>query len=462
MAVFLSADRQGGALPKAKAERFEDGAVPLRGQTVYYSEPKLISSATTLGQRHYSYRFAADKFLEALTWGGADCVELQMPEYYGCPAALQESARTDGPASRALHLIFRSSEEFRLLKFAYNIACFAWEFEILNAETKRNGNLLENQVHMLGICDEIWAPCSFTGEIIQRYGVREVQVVPAPIPVKERRSSKRDALAQLITAPVAPMNHNPQWRLEDSVRANGNAFRPLYEWLRVNEPDPDVFISVLNPEDHRKNMNAMLRGFHYYHQKNPNSILLVKLVTSLKRNNIDPAAMMYQLLANKLEDNGVLQSPAILFIADFLLPDQLEALYQTADFYLCTSIAEGQNLPMLEAMAYGAIPISPCHTAMLDYLDDGNSIAVAFRRVENFIRHIAPYSFGQPFAINYSNEREVFVALEAAGRLTAKERLEMSANAVATVRRLYGTDVILKKIASRFAAISTGQTEAVI
>jgi glycosyltransferase involved in cell wall biosynthesis len=237
--------------------------------------------------------------------------------------------------------------------------------------------------------------------------------------------------------------------------------RALYEWLQVNPPDPQIFISVFNPEDHRKNINAMLRGFYNYQRRNPNAILLIKLVTSLKRHNLRPQEMMYKLIANKLTDNGVLQSPAILFIFDYMSDEQMSALYSAADFYLCTSIAEGQNLPLLEAMAHGAIAVSPRHTAMLDYLDDDNSVAMASRRINNFLRYVAPANFKKPFEIDFSDEHDVFDALESAGRLSEAQRRAMSENAIATVERLYGVETVLKTITGRFEAIDARANGAV-
>ena len=56
--------------------------------------------------------------------------------------------------------------------------------------------------------------------------------------------------------------------------------------------------------------------------------------------------------------------------------DELNALYELTDFYLCTSHAEGQNFPLQEAMALGVVPISVRHTAMADYITTGNAIVL--------------------------------------------------------------------------------------
>jgi len=250
------------------------------------------------------------------------------------------------------------------------------------------------------------------------------------------------------------MNQNPHWSFEDSVIANRAAYNSLFTWLQNCPQDLNVFISVLNPEDHRKNMNAMLRGFHNFNNINKNSILIIKLVTSLSDRKIDPRDLVYKLISNKLDDNGILQSSRILFITDYLSDESMDSLYRAADFYLCTSIAEGQNLPLLEAMARGAIPVSPRHTAMADYLDDTNSINMTSRRVDNFIPHVAPATFCRHFQIDHSNERDVFEALLAANAVPASKREQLSDASVETVRRLYSPEVVTKKIENRLDKIA--------
>ena len=435
-------------------------ATPLASKTIFYSGPPLKAGASSLGKRHYSYRFALQKFVDTMTQAGANCLELPLPEFYADKNALPPTEREAIAQDMVVpHLIFRSTEEIRLLKFAYNIACFAWEFDVLDDFTQRDGNMLDNQVHMLSICDEVWVPCAFTKSVLNKYGVTQVEVLPAPIDVPalepyEALRERGDWLLELAAVPAVPMNHNPHWGVEDSLNANRSAVKSLFSWLQDRSAQPSVFVSVFNPEDHRKNLNAMLRGFYKFSKINHDAVLIIKLVTSLESHAIAPKEMIFRLLANKLDDNGVLQSANILFMPDYLTDDQLDALYRSADFYLCASIAEGQNLPLLEAMGRGAVPVSTRHTAMADYLDDENSIEVASRRIDNFIPHLAPASFARRFQIDHSNEHDVFAALMAANATPPEKRARMSDAAVAAVRRLYGPELIAAKIAARLDAIA--------
>jgi glycosyltransferase involved in cell wall biosynthesis len=424
-------------------------------QTVYYSTPLKASEA--IGWTHYTYHFVAEKFNKTLSAAGCKFTRLEMPEYYSRFDALPNYPEIKNQAARPAHIIFRSTEDVRLLKPGYNIACFFWEFEVLKDEMRPGEHPFYNQAHMLGLCDEVWVACKFTRDVLQKHAVANLHIVPTPIEIKEREfSSPRDALNLLGNLTVCPLFHNPVWTDEESLRANKDLARPLYEWWPSNVIDPEIYITVLNPEDHRKNMNAMFRGFYYYRQQNPNAILLVKLVTDLARYQLTYESLVHQLLVNKFPDPNFIKSSAILFIADYLSQAQLDALYQLADFYLCTSIAESQNLPILEAMAYGVIPVSPRHTAMLDYLDDNNSIPIATRSVENFLPHVAPARFGKRFNINYSDERDVLTALVACGGLRRADRERLSANALTTVTKLYSPDAVIEKACARLEQIRAG------
>ena len=144
-----------------------------------------------------------------------------------------------------------------------------------------------------------------------------------------------------------------------------------------------------------------------------------------------------------------LESDDIVFFNDFLDDEALSAMYSVADFYLCTSVAEGQNLPLLEAMAHGVIPVTPRHSAMLDYIDDGHAIIIPHRRVPNDCEHFAACAALKPFQINRCGFAEVAGALERSTRLSERTRRRMSARAVASVREGYSHDAVWPLLLSR-------------
>lgn len=429
---------------------------PIDGQIFYYSCPPVEISSVTMGKTHYSYRFASNKFIDALQGARAFCKELRMPEFYGNANALvPESELRTGQDRKFLHLIFRSTEDIRLLKFGYNIACFAWEFEVLNNRTEYDGNILANQVHMLSLCQELWVPCSFTKTVLEKYGFGNVQVIPAPIRMEAGGAmSRHEAFASLSAVPAFPLNFNPNWRETDTVAWNKTGQRPLLEWLEPGRFASRVFLSVLNPEDDRKNIDAMLTAFFNFNRLHPDAMLIVKLVTSLERYGISTGQFMHRVIGRRIKNGSALQGGQIYFITDYLSDRTMQLLYKSADFYLCTSIAEGQNLPLMEAMANGVVPIAPRHTAMADYLGDDNSIPIDFVQVDNFFDNLAPTGLGfRSFQINYSSANDVLKALKKASTLSGDQYRALSARAVETIRDAYSSERIVDMIQERTQAI---------
>ena len=134
-----------------------------------------------LGAPHYSYRFAEAKFLALFDRRDMAPGKLVMPEYYNGPQAFAPGVFD--VALPTLHLIFRSTEQIRLLKFALNICCFAWEFDVLKDATLVNEHPFLNQKRMLELCDEVWVPSHYTGNVLRAHGLAHSVCIPAPVPM---------------------------------------------------------------------------------------------------------------------------------------------------------------------------------------------------------------------------------------------------------------------------------------
>jgi len=179
--------------PEADIPGAPDEALPgdLPALNIYHSSAVEGSLSEVLGAPNYSYRFAEAKFMAAFAAHGRTSIKLAMPEYYATEAALPPGMRSEGlPAA---HLIFRSTEQIRLLKFAWNICCFAWEFDVLKDDTGINEHPFLNQKRMLSLCDEVWVPCSYTKAVLERHGIANVHVIPAPIETAAPQFSEQQA-----------------------------------------------------------------------------------------------------------------------------------------------------------------------------------------------------------------------------------------------------------------------------
>ncbi len=135
----------------------------------------------------------------------------------------------------------------------------------------------------------------------------------------------------------------------------------------------------------------------------------------------------------------------------------MSALYGIADYYVSTSVAEGQNLPLLEAMAHGTIPVSTSNTAMADYVKPDNAFLIAERVVANTSAHMAGTIAGKPFNIHVSSSRDVFSALMQSRAATPARRRKMATACVATVKAQFSNEAVWPMIAQRIAAVAASR-----
>jgi len=203
---------------------------------------------------------------------------------------------------------------------------------------------------------------------------------------------------------------------------------------------PMTFLSIFNVFDARKQMKPMLEGFIQLSLDYPDAILLLKLTfTDRKTGDPNEALFLHQILeANEIPP--ILVSDRIWITTDVLSRDDLNALYDLSAFYLSTSHAEGQNLPLLEAMGRGAVPVTVDNTAMKDYITAENAVIIP-----SFERPITPRLSGRyglrDISICFVHARDVLVALKAAMELDNDAYASRSAAALATVRNEFGIEI---------------------
>jgi glycosyltransferase involved in cell wall biosynthesis len=426
---------------------------------LYYSSSVEGEMEKMLGVAHYSYRFAEAKFVATLGDQGLVPHKLVMPEFYASVEALPEGVHERGFAD--IHFMFRSTEQFRLLKFARNVSCFAWEFDVLKDSTLEGEHPFLNQTRMLGLCDEIWVPCSYTRSILRSYGLENVHTIPAPITVEERaRPSLRECLSFVGHCVVAPLHYNaflPREQLKREIAARAVTLAKHIGGRIGRGQSPRIYLSVLNPEDFRKNLDALLRGFHYFSREHSDALLLVKVLTSSSR--YDLWDIVANVVSNKLDAGSGMESANILFFSDFLADEAMAHLYSMADFYLCPSLCEGQNLPLLEAMAHGAVPVSTANTAMGDYINAGNAVVIEDLLVPNDIPYLAATATGKPFNIRRSTPRDVCAALEVSAGLTKDRYAQMSAQSRDAVRVRFSPHAVWPLIERRLQALVSHQEQ---
>jgi glycosyltransferase involved in cell wall biosynthesis len=429
---------------------------------IYYSHRtrKALAEGHTylpLGFAHYSYGSVCQKFLNLFKQGGIKSQEVIMPEIYANAAHLN----VPEGGTRPVHLAFKPYEEIRLLKGAANIAHVAWEFDKvpnfseLPFDHPRRDNMLNDYVHVLGMTSEIWVGCEYTKSVFAGHGLKNVQVMPAPIETG-RREEDDDALSGLYKIGCVEFTRKA---VSDCVDSTGEPKLDNSTMFRADDcraAGGRVFFSVFNPGDPRKNVAALFLGFQEYLRRTQrNDLLIVKLVLDGSPQSLRRA--LSKQLPKYFDYAGVpvsfIDCANILLVPGHLSVDELGGLYRSADFYVCTSAAEGQGLPVQEAMAAGLVPISSAETAMADYIKPDHAIVMETAPAQ------IPLQVAQAYGLwglswRLCNHHEVVRALEVAAEMPRDEYARRSRAARLFIHKEYGFDAIRGRVLHRMKELA--------
>ena len=406
------------------------------------SEGTRSSLAAGLGHGDYSYAFAMRGFVDALTAMEIDHEVIQHPEYIS-------DIRKRSDARQNIHLSFYPPERMRLLKGAYNINCFAWEFDRLRSETEElSAHPFASQARMLNLADEIWMPSAHGVKAVRSDVTVPVYEVPAPVLhniMQAPRAGRADVysrqkvvrrLNQVAWRPLAILPRI-QPHMNFGSKARELRLPALFDTYFQGEA-PTIFVSVFNAHDYRKQIAPMLRGFIELTRNQPNAILLCKVTTVDRGSEINDVLFREQLLElDRL--TPPLISEKIWLTRDLLTREEMVALYDVADYYVCTSHAEGQNLPLIEAMGRGVVPVSTDGTAMDAYIDSETAVTIASEHRPFGRRLTARYGL-YGIQTNFTTPEKVCDALTRAQSLSDTDYASLSQGALERVKALYGLD----------------------
>jgi glycosyltransferase involved in cell wall biosynthesis len=367
-----------------------------------------------LGVPGYSYDLVAQLFAPLLArWGEV------------IPAARDtEAVESAVQAARRhgldpIHVSFVACQDMVFASSVPNVIVPAWEFPDVPAEAFE-GNPQNNWVATANRCDLVLVGGQFTVDSFQRVGIRTpIRVVPVPTPPEyfDVLPWSAETIVRLACpAYVFPNPDVPAHELWDApdLSANGRGqpageaptnrltpavrrhtylstalerlelFAPplltqavgfVTERLRVDrwrsyvrrcrrqdvELSGVVYVCIFNPHDGRKNWQDLLTGFVSAFHDRPDATLLIKLITAEPR-MVDRVLDFYRSV-------GLSHRCKIVFITDYLSDEHMLALVRASTYYLTTTRAEGNCLPLMNYLAAGRPGIAPCHTALADYFD---------------------------------------------------------------------------------------------
>ena len=357
-----------------------------------------------LGTPGYSYDFVAKLFAPLFQRLGR-FTEIKNPKN-DLDGVIQNELRENRDP---VHVVFRPFQDAHLAPNVHNVLVPAWEFPDIPNEAF-DGNPQNNWVETANRCSLILVGGPFTKKAFESAGIKTpIRIVPVPIPKKyfalpRWQSDHRVSLdcspyvfaetdAKVCAGNQASIQPaTPRRGLGEKIRTNGLKIYRRFIKPRIprgmipvflaairagslawHEQFPHfvpsrglnlygvVYTSIFNPDDGRKNWEDMITSFLYALRDCEDATLVLKLITS-SPGGLNQVLGFYRRL-------DISHRCRLVLIPDFLSEADMLRLTQASTYYLTTTRAEGNCLPLMDYLAAGRPGISPSHTAIGDYFD---------------------------------------------------------------------------------------------
>jgi glycosyltransferase involved in cell wall biosynthesis len=203
--------------------------------------------------------------------------------------------------------------------------------------------LLPEMARKLKVAKHILAPTDTAMRVLSDAGFENVSYVPLAIDTKVYKQMDRTR-ARALLAKAWPV-------------AVGDRFLAVMVAANFSRPS-------------RKNFAGAFKAFAAHLQKHPNSLLYVHTMVDGSVTcgvDLDATVNLYGLEPGK----NILFAPQYSYACGTIGADYLNAVYNAADAYLCTSHGEGFGLPIIEAQSAGCPVIVPAFGAMQDLCYSG-------------------------------------------------------------------------------------------
>lgn len=398
------------------AMRDAAGSTPRQAALIVTSYRTGADTGRNLGTAGYSYDFVARLFEPLLRrWG--KLIEIRDASRELEPAIAQ--ARREGFVP--IHLSFLPFQDTRLSPSALNVVVPAWEFPDI-PNHMFDGNPQNDWVKTANRCNAVIVGGPFTREALQRAGVSApIHIVQVPTPTDyfqipdwhagqsttlqcDNYLFSHDSIGIVgdnATSADRPRSRPDPW--QHTVKSSIHKARRVYkrtirrlvprrldktlaEALRAaakawkfNEPPKAsqhsslnlrgiVYTSIFNPYDGRKNWEDLLTGFLLALQDCEDATLAIKLITN------HPNALHDFLLC--YSSRGIKHRCRLVVIPGYLTDEQMLQLTEASTYYITTTRAEGNCIPLMNYLAAGRPAVSPSHTAISDYFQIGDGFVV--------------------------------------------------------------------------------------
>ncbi len=357
---------------------------------IIHSHTNYDTLETNLGNPEYSYYFVLRAFKPVLEKLG-NVVTVTAPEHH--VDAIYEFCKRVG--EKCIFLSFAPPHRTPLDLKCPTIPVFAWEFDKIPSETW-NQDLRNDWTVVLQRLNAAITHSDYAlGTLIQAMG-KNFPAISLPAPVWDHFSTKlpgteavksfslslpgeySDSWSNKLTQRVdvqtqvtEPEKITATFEVEFDVADQSTELQftfidaPLGKPYREIEISGVVYSAVLNPNDARKNWQDMLVAFCDAFKDVDDAILVLKFVSH-------HSAHFRQLVAKLLNEHNS-TCCRVIVIYDFLSVENYTRLSSNSTYTLNASFCEGQCLPLMEYMSQGIPAVSAQHSAMRDYIHEGNA-----------------------------------------------------------------------------------------
>jgi len=272
------------------------------------------------------------------------------------------------------HISIASWTDMRLNAMAVkNIAHCFWEQKML-ATNKYQPYFGSCMVETLRSFDTVWACSKFLATSLLESGIKSVINFPTPIVSPQKKDINRSLSLELNEVKnnifFPHLIQGPDSFITESTKgldsnALGKALELIDRKISLNDKKTLIFTTQGNPGDRRKGLISTMIGFSLFAESySGDAYLFVKTSPRTQQQILEEIGPQI----NEQLRWGSWGSNKIIFLPCNLSDDAQYELYSLSDFYICCPVAEGQNIPLQEAIQCGCYPISPLHTAMSEYL----------------------------------------------------------------------------------------------
>lgn len=368
------------------------------------------------GRAHYSWKIIARLYSAGLQYAGFTVEHIIRPEIYNTEIA----RKVTGVNTDNIHICIKPVEHIRPFYNIKNIFISGWEFPEL-FDRSLDFNPLFNQKNILSKADSIWCWSDYTANNLIKNGLQRAVALPPPVLLQQNNSDTHS------------IDNIPACSLDTKVDPNEITVKPLSAFLK-NSTKPIVFLSILNPFDKRKQIVRLIESFISAWEQNKEIILLIKLIIDNVNTTL---GNILEILQNHYSFEGACKN--IIFLSQNLTESEMGSLYKSAQFYLTATSTEGLNLPLIEAMSFGVVPVSPRHSAMIDYLDSCNALIVEH---EKQFTSTGFHGYGDKLKTTHFPPKKASLinSILKAAHITEKDYKTLSESAAQSVLNKYSLD----------------------